>query len=140
MNSGTSTIAFVVAVVLAWFGFAARKPALTPPVRVAVVNESELLQQKFAEDVRKERESLDEFRTTAPYREAGRSRSIPPTARSSASVRSGKGGSPPSPAKPMPTAPSSIPTIPPRSATGSCGSRPMAVRSAPCRSNSPREA
>jgi len=70
MNSGTSTIAFVVAVVLAWFGFAARKPALTPPVRVAVVNESELLQQKFAEDVRKERESLDEFRTMAPYREA----------------------------------------------------------------------
>jgi hypothetical protein len=30
MNSGSSTIAFVVAVVLAWFGFASRKPEAMP--------------------------------------------------------------------------------------------------------------
>jgi hypothetical protein len=73
MNSGASTIAFVVAVILAWFGFASRKPEIPRPVGVAVIEalsgSNDALKQ-YEEQQRKERESLDEFRTTAPYREA----------------------------------------------------------------------
>ena len=72
MNSGFSTIAFVVAAILAWFAVA-RKPAITPPVRVAVIDAggaSNDAMRQFEDQQKKERESLDEFRTTAPYREA----------------------------------------------------------------------
>ena len=73
MNSGSSTIAFVVAVILAWFGFASRKPEAIRPAGVAVIEalggSNDALKQ-YEEQQKKERESLDEFRTTAPYREA----------------------------------------------------------------------
>ncbi len=72
MNSGFSTIAFVVAAILAWFAVA-RKPAITPPVRVAVIDAggaSNDAMRQFEDQQKKERESLDEFRTTAPYRES----------------------------------------------------------------------
>ena len=73
MTSGSSTIAFVVAAILAWFAFATRKPETPQPLRVAVIEalggSNDALKQ-YEEQQRKERESLDEFRTTAPYREA----------------------------------------------------------------------
>ena len=72
MSSGFSTVAFVVAAILAWFAVA-RKPAITPPVRVAVIDAggaSNDAMRQFDDQQKKERESLDEFRTTAPYREA----------------------------------------------------------------------
>ena len=73
MNSGSSTIAFVVAAILAWFGFASRKPEAIRPAGVAVIEAlggSKDALKQYEEQQKKERESLDEFRTTAPYREA----------------------------------------------------------------------
>ena len=67
MTSGSSTIAYVVAMILAWFGFAAGRPAKGPLERVAFAIGG---LNDFEEQQRKERESLDEFRSTAPYREA----------------------------------------------------------------------
>jgi len=75
MNSGAWTIAYVVAVILAWFGFATRKPADNPVVRAAIVLGG---QDDYAQQLKRERESLDEFRTTAPYRET-RSIAIDPS-------------------------------------------------------------
>jgi hypothetical protein len=63
----------VVAVILAWFGFASRKPETIRPAGVALIEalggSNDAIKQ-FEEQQKKERESLDEFRTTAPYREA----------------------------------------------------------------------
>jgi hypothetical protein len=66
MNSGASTIAFVAAVILAWFGFATRKQAENPVVRAVMVLGG---QDDHEAQLKRERESLDEFRTTAPFRE-----------------------------------------------------------------------
>lgn len=57
-------IGWIVGVVLAWFGLAKRDQGFPLPVRGAI--------QAFdmGEEQRKEKESLDEFRRTAPYRQS----------------------------------------------------------------------
>jgi len=63
----TTTMAYVVAVILGWFGFTARQPTDGPLLRAAVVVTGPV---DVEEQLRKERETLDEYRRTAAYREA----------------------------------------------------------------------
>lgn len=63
MGSNSWIVGWVVGVVLAWFGLAKREQVLPLPVRTA------MRVLDLTEDQRRERESLDEFRRSAPYRE-----------------------------------------------------------------------
>lgn len=64
MGSSSFGVGWFIGVVLAWFGLAKREAAIPQPVRAAI----QVID--LGEEQRKEKESLDEFRRTAPYRQS----------------------------------------------------------------------
>ena len=78
MSHGATVVAYAAAAILAWFAYASRKPAEVPNVRLTPATEikertlEDLLaaQAQYEERQKRERESLDEFRRTSPYRQA----------------------------------------------------------------------
>jgi len=66
MNNVSWFLAFVVGVVLSWFGFG-RRDASPPRVARLEIRAND----DFTEELRRERASLDEHRRTAPYRQSG---------------------------------------------------------------------
>ena len=74
MNHGATLVAYAAAAILAWFAYASRKPAEVPcaPLNRATVIQSQAqdaAQAQYEEHQKRERESLDEFRRTSPYRQ-----------------------------------------------------------------------
>ena len=74
MNHGATLVAYAAAAILAWFAYALRKPAEVPYARLnrATVIQSQAqdaAQAQYEEHQKRERESLDEFRRTSPYRQ-----------------------------------------------------------------------
>ena len=83
MSHGATVVAYVAAAMLAWFAYASRKPAEVPNVRLTPATEIkertpedlqaaenlQAAQAQYEERQKRERESLDEFRRTSPYRQ-----------------------------------------------------------------------
>ena len=84
MTHGATVVAYAAAAILAWFAYASRKPAEVPNVRLTPATEIkertpddlqaaedlQAAQAQYEEHQKRERESLDEFRRTSPYRQA----------------------------------------------------------------------
>ena len=73
MTHGATVVAYAAAAILAWFAYASHTPAEVPSAqlnRATAIKAQEAAQTQYEEHQKRERESLDEFRRTSPYRQA----------------------------------------------------------------------